>query len=177
MSSVIVCDLCNRSRISCTHRGCRRKKVNEGVGYILPQTTLPVQKTESATGSFGGWWWRRGSGTCTITVKEWRVFLWPFYILFFLFIQAIQSLDYRNPRTLKAASMAEHLQHLDFYVMPIMNVDGYEYTWTNVSANFSEVLYHFVQRFGASKNERLVYNYQVLPVLHSRTACEYCVSV
>ncbi|XP_063171719.1 carboxypeptidase B2 isoform X1 [Candoia aspera] len=27
-------------------------------------------------------------------------------------------------------TMARLLQHLDFYVMPIMNVDGYEYTWT-----------------------------------------------
>uniref|UniRef100_A0A452ITN7 Peptidase M14 domain-containing protein n=1 Tax=Gopherus agassizii TaxID=38772 RepID=A0A452ITN7_9SAUR len=30
----------------------------------------------------------------------------------------------------KDRTMTRLLQHLDFYIMPVMNVDGYEYTWT-----------------------------------------------
>ncbi|XP_053236481.1 carboxypeptidase B2 [Podarcis raffonei] len=56
---------------------------------------------------------------CGIHAREWVA---PAFCLWFIG-HATQFLQ-------RDQAMARLLRHVDFYVMPVMNVDGYEYTWT-----------------------------------------------
>lgn len=45
------------------------------------------------------------------------------------FSRVLQAINMRE----KDQTMTTLLQHFDFYVMPVINVDGYEYTWSHPS--------------------------------------------
>lgn len=50
-------------------------------------------------------------------------------MLLISFLCALQAIHMRE----RDQTMTTLLEHFDFYVMPVMNVDGYEYTWSHPS--------------------------------------------
>ncbi|XP_060642441.2 carboxypeptidase B2 [Anolis sagrei] len=89
------------------------QKISIGASY--EKRSLYILKLSNGNGTQKNAIWI----DCGIHAREW---ISPAFCLWFIG-HATQSLS-------RDSVLAGLLQHLDFYILPVMNVDGYEYTWT-----------------------------------------------